>query len=561
MGNVLFIHAVGLTSYALAEQLPLKRHNGEFATAFQYVMEKIHLFPQLDRAVVLTDLPKDELARHWHPEFGSIISRPVWSAADLLRSMYSEAAAAAGPGDAGEAGNVGEPGEESGAADLPAGDLFLIRADAPLLDSALTEKMYANHRRYFADYSFADGYPHGLAPEILRSSALPQLIELAERHSVPGGRDFIFEVVQKDINAFDLETEVAPSDQRLLRVSLSADTKRNFHQLQGIIDAGGIDAESVQRVIAEQPELLRTLPAFVNVQITDGCPQACSYCPFPQFGGDILNKRGEMPLKRWKELVEIVRAFCGDATISVSLWGEPALHSQFIELAAEVLQRPSLSLVVETAGVGWSLPVLQELGRRFGSPAGETGPPDQAEPAAAAAADIPVGNRLTWIVSLDANEAQMYRQLRGEQWEEALATVETLRRFFPGQVYVQAVRMQSNEEQLDAFYRYWKQPEDVHPIVQKYDSFCGVLPERKVTDLSPIHRFPCWHLKRDLIVLIDGSVPMCREDLKQQYLLGNLFEEDIAEVWERGVEYYKQHITEEYPELCRSCDEYYTYNF
>ena len=155
----------------------------------------------------------------------------------------------------------------------------------------------------------------------------------------------------------------------------------------------------------------------------------------------------------------------------------------------------------------------------------------------------------------------MYRQLRGEQWQEAMATVETLRRFFPGQVYVQAVRMKANEEQLDGFYRYWKQQPDVQPIVQKYDAFCGALPERKVTDLSPINRFPCWHLKRDLTVLIDGSVPMCREDLKQQHLLGNIFEEDIAEVWERGVDYYRKHIDEEYPDLCRSCDEYYTYNF
>ncbi|MFW5710400.1 MAG: spiro-SPASM protein [Spirochaetota bacterium] len=530
MGNVLFIHAVGLTPYALDEQLPLKRHNGEYATAFQYVMEKIQFFPQLDRVVVLTDLPKDVLARHWHPEFGEIVSRPAWSAADLLRSMQSEAGF-----------------------DDENGDLFLLWADAPLLDAGLTEKMYQNHRRYFADYSFADGYPRGLAPEILRRSALRQLIELAERHSVPAGRDFIFEVIQKDINAFDLETEVAPSDQRLLRVSLTADTKRNFHQLRGIIDAGGRDAESVQRIIAEQPELLRTLPAFVNVQIIDGCPQACSYCPFPQFGGDILEKRGEMPLKRWKDLVEIVEAFCGDAVISVSLWGEPALHSQFVELAAEVLRHPSLSLVVETSGAGWSLSVLQELGRRFGRASTGT--------AAAADGDIPVGNRLTWIVSLDANDAEMYRQLRGEQWQEALATVETLRRIFPGQVYVQAVRMKSNEEQLDAFYRYWKQQSDVQPIVQKYDAFCGALPQRKVTDLSPINRFPCWHLKRDLTVLIDGSVPMCREDLKQQHLLGNIFEEDIAEVWERGVDYYRKHIDEEYPDLCRSCDEYYTYNF
>lgn len=529
MGNVLFIYAVGLTSYALDEQLPLKRHNGEYATAFQYVMEKIQFFPQLDRAVVLTDLPKDDLTRHWHPEFGEIVSRPAWSAADLLRSMQSEVSP--------------DPDEETSE------DLFVVWADAPLLDGVLTEKMYQNHRRYFADYSFADGYPRGLAPEILRSTALPQLIELAERHSVPAGRDFIFDVVQKDINAFDLETEVAPTDQRLLRVRLSADTKRNFHQLRGIIAAGGRDAESVQRVIAEQPELLRTLPAFVNVQITDGCPQACSYCPFPHFGGDILEKRDEMPLKRWKDLVETVAAFCGDAVISVSLWGEPALHSRFVELAAEVLRRPSLSLVVETSGIGWTLPVLQELGRRFGTFAA----PEQS--------DIPVGNRLTWIVSLDANDAQMYGRLRGEQWQEALATVETLRGFFPRQVYVQAVRMQSNEEQLDAFYRYWKQLDAVQPLVQKYDSFCGVLPERKVTDLSPINRFPCWHLKRDLIVLIDGSVPMCREDLKQQHLLGNIFESDIAEIWERGVEYYQQHIEEEYPDLCRSCDEYYTYNF
>jgi len=532
MGNVLFIYALGLTPYALEKPLPLKGRGGEYVPAFQYLMEKMHSLSGLTRAVVLTDLPKDDPAPYWNQDYGTLEYRPRWNAAELLRVMQAEIEA--------------EPDSEEES------HLYVLWGDAPLLDTGLAEKMYNNHCRYFSDYTFADGYPRGLAPEILRKTALPQLIELAERHAVPAGRDFIFDVVQKDINAFDLETEVAPVDQRVLRVGLTADTRRNFYQLTSIIKAGGGDAESVQRVLSEQPELLRTLPAYINVQISEGCPQACSYCPYPHIGGDILNKRGEMPLERWNTLIDRVEEFCGDAVIGMSLWGEPALHSQFVRLVEAVMDRPSLSLVVETSGVGWSMPVLQELGRRFGPLTQDT--PSEKE-------GSPAGNRLNWIVSLDGDEKNMYSRLRGSQWEEARAAVDFLHKMFPGNVYVQAVRMRENEEQLDSFYRYWKQQEGVEPIVQKYDSFCGVLPERKVTDLSPIKRFPCWHLKRDLSILIDGSVPMCREDLENRYSLGNIFEEDIESVWKRGAAYYRNHIDGEYPELCRNCDEYYTYNF
>ena len=77
----------------------------------------------------------------------------------------------------------------------------------------------------------------------------------------------------------------------------------------------------------------------------------------------------------------------------------------------------------------------------------------------------------------------------------------------------------------------------------------------------PLKRFPCWHLKRDLAVLLDGRVPMCREDVGLRHPLGNLFEEDLATVWERGREPYLGHLRQEYPPLCAGCDEYYTFNF
>jgi spiro-SPASM protein len=82
-----------------------------------------------------------------------------------------------------------------------------------------------------------------------------------------------------------------------------------------------------------------------------------------------------------------------------------------------------------------------------------------------------------------------------------------------------------------------------------------------VTDLSPLKRFACWHLKRDLHVLIDGSVPVCREDLEGGKILGNILTDDLREIWDRGTPWYLRHLDGDYPELCKGCDEYYTYNF
>lgn len=517
MGNILFLHAVGLSPYALDQALPAVGASGDEAPAFEQLTERMFQLPEVDRAVLLTDLSQETIGPCWKNEWGPIVSRSEWTAEVLLHQLQDES-----------------DGYEH---------IFYLWADAPLLDIGLSEKMYRNHCRFFADYTFADGYPRGLTPQIIKPEAVPQFIELSQKHQVQVGRDFLFEVLQNDINAFDLETEVAPVDQRLLRVCLAADTRRNLLLLKRVIRAGGKDAASVQEVLQEQPELLRTLPAYINIQIAGGCPQACSYCPYPRIGGEILKRRDEMPLDKWKELLDQVEEFCDDAVIGISAWGEPALHSQITDIITAVLERPKFSLTVETSGVGWTAPVLKRIAEEVRS------------------RDTAAGSRLSWIVSLDSDEKEMYAKLRGPQLEEALAAVDMLGSLFPGQVYVQAVRMKTNEEELDRFYQRWRKREDLKVIVQKYDSFCGALPERKVTDLSPIERFPCWHLKRDILVLLDGTVPMCREDLEQKYILGNVFEEKLEEVWKRGEEYYLQHLKAEYPPLCRKCDEYYTYNF
>jgi spiro-SPASM protein len=413
-------------------------------------------------------------------------------------------------------------------------NLFYFFADCPLLDARLAARMLDSHRRYFADYTFADGYPLGLAVEILRPQALPALVALAAGcpEVQADARGAIFEVLRRDINSFDVETELAPIDLRQLRLVLSADTKRNLLLLRRLLVAGAADAEGACRLVQERPELLRTLPAFFAIQIVEGCPQLCSYCPYPKFGIRQTGKQAQMPLERFLGLADRIRDFCAEAVLDVSLWGEPAYYEGFPELAAAVRDR-GLRLVVETSGVGWQGKSLEQ---------------------------VPAGDYIDWIVSLDADGPQLYRTLRGEGYEEAVRSLETLAARFPGRVHAQAVRMKENEEPLEEFYRGWKAKMG-KVIIQKYDHFCGLLPDRRVADLSPLKRFPCWHLKRDLAVLIDGRVPLCREDVGRAHPLGNLFEEDLAAVWGRAEVFYRAHLREEYLQLCAACDEYYTFNF
>ena len=418
-------------------------------------------------------------------------------------------------------------------------NIFYFYGDTPLLDYSITERMYRNHIQYFASYTFADGYPFGMAPEILKTSVLDQLAALAEKNKVQISRKSIFDLIQKDINSFDIETEISSIDQRMLRVSLSADTKRNFNQLCRIIKQLNEDGEkgedSIVAILEKKQHLLRTEPSFINVQIAGGCPQACSYCPYPGIGGDVISRTDEMTMEQWKMILSKVKTFSDDAVFSISMWGEPSRHSNMPGIVRELLKNEKFSLIIETSGIGWDQDVLKSISEM-------------------------ADGRIDWILSMDAENPEVYKILRGEGWEEANRTAIYLRDLFDDNLYIQSVRMKDQEEYLEKFYRGWKE-RGFNVIIQKHDHFCGVLPDRRVTDLSPVKRFPCWHLKRDLNILLDGTVSMCREDIKNKHLMGNVFNDELELIWKNGEGVYLNHLEGNYPEICRGCDEYYTYNF
>ena len=482
-----------------------------------------------------------------------IIKREVWLTRDLLEQM---------------ALSVSQSGADCAVYSF---------ADRPFLDSVLTKSLLKDHFEYAAEYTFADGYPEGFAPEVIDKGTLNILASLAkEKDKVglsPVKTGSIFSVIKTDINSFEIETVIAEKDWRMLRLDFSCSTKEKTLACRNLYEEA-LDKKIpfTARALSEHSEssvkVQRTVPAFYSVQISGFYGVESVYNPlFAENGNSaLLSAKGKnppaMPLEKFRALCADIASYSETAVVSLSAWGDPLCISSLADYVDSVLQYPGLSVLIECDGLfvdRATVDLVSSVVKKH--PVRENPNPP-----------------VTWIVSVDAFSEAAYNLLHpaftGEggivksaanqsAYAYAVNAVALLEEFFPGDVYPQFMRMNKNENELESFYRYWhdsSSPSKGRVIIQKYDNFCGKLSDEKPADLSPLTRPPCWHLKRDLTILADGSVPMCRECVFSN-LQGNVFNEGIASVWKKMEEKAASHIAGKYADLCGECDEYYTFNF
>jgi len=504
-------------------------------SAFNESIVRSSRFPDVERILILT---RDDIVlrfpdafRKDHPVKVDIIERDAWTAMSFFECISKEAEGFT--------------------------RVFIAWADCPFIDPDFAAILHKKHVKYAAEYTFADGYPYGLCPEILDRGILSVLAKLSEGALTPVTRSLVFDIIKKDINSFDIETDIAPTDLRHLRLELACDTKRNTMLCRSL---DGITAANYGEVVQTRSESLRTMPAFYAVQIAGKCPFECTYCPYPAFclsgkgkspGLSAVKRTDSMSLLAFTGLIKKIAEFSDDAVISLSLWGECSFHPDIASFIESVLAYPGLSVLIETTGLGWQEPALEKIAEVVNASAPRTN------------GQKPVN----WIISLDAVGSGCYRVAHGVPLNEAdtlireaLATTERLQSLFPGTVWPQMVRMNENEAELETFYRFWKE-KYAQVIVQKHDHFCKSITDRRVADLSPLTRNPCWHIKRDMCILLDGTVPACKEDLYAERSYGNALVDRLPDIWEKTGAVYTQHTKCNYEGMCGACDEYYTYNF
>ncbi len=425
-------------------------------------------------------------------------------------------------------------------------------ADCPFLNSDLTETLLRMHANYRAEYTFAEGLPYGFSPEIIHSGTISILQNLLDSKkdvvNTSLTRDSIFSLIKTDINSFEIETYMAENDYRYLRCSFSCSTKRNtvacinlFNECKEVIN----DIEQTCKIISGSASVQRTLPAFYNIQIKSPSQQQVIYEP--------VVKQGEMDLDSFKALLENIYTFSEDAVISLSFLGDPLYHEHFIDFATSVLTYNTFSLILETDAVNLTQGLLDQLINCV-----------QKNPVL-----LTQQRALNWIIRLDALDSDLYCKIHPNNTDENFRNAENsilyLKEKMPFAVYPQFVRMNCNEHQLEGFFRKWTADGSTNIIIQKFDHISHLLHDEKPTDLSPINRYACWHIKRDMNILADGTVVRCKAAAfaqdKDIAVLGNVFEEELSTIWDRGSVNVTNQLKGIFTGQCGESDEYYTFNF
>ncbi len=437
--------------------------------------------------------------------------------------------------------------------------------DLPFLDLELSKKMISSHIEYKAEYTFADGYPYGFTPEIIDRGSLGILAELSKTSQKELGdkamsRDSIYNLIKTDINSFEVEAELANEDWRIYRFAFHCACKDNFMQTKAlyslISDKENLSVDEKCQLASECPDCLKTVPGFYNIQIADFVHSNYIYLPYNS-AYEEKNKLSPTKTKTcmsyndFSQLVEKIANFSDKAVISLSAWGEPFSNPDCLKMIEKVLSYPGLSVFIESDGLFIDEELCQKLKMLV----------DSAEERSNG------WQKLMIAISIDSFSAQTYCQLHQgvseNDFAKAVNSVSILENAIPGMVYPQFVRINENEKELEGFFRYWNEktnPSGGNFIIQKYDNFAGLLPDRKPADLSPLERLPCWHLRRDLNILSNGDVPACRAHVLSG-IIGNVFKDDLESLWHKTDDLLKNHIEKNYKEKCERCDESYTFNF
>lgn len=481
-------------------------------------------------------------------------------------------------------------------------------ADCPFISKILTKELFEQHTKYVAEYSFADGYPYGLTPEIIDAGTVGILAQLAKSKSgydiKAVEKDSLFELLKTDINSFEIETLISPEDFRISRIELCTRTKRGRVLCENLevlisekakvgeptarcatnskictidetsaIEKDEISALEISRLAVSHAETLHTLPSFYAIQISAGCTGKCVYCPYPSVfekkydcnpsalcdenaNGNLMNGKNSnlanskiapfMSYEDFSKIVNKISDFSGEAVVSLSLWGEPTFNAELPKFIDEVLKYEGLSVLIETTCHGLTPEIIDEISkvvanRNNGSLTAQrkNGYPP-----------------IMWICGLDAWTNETYALIHGSDDLDKVRLVSSiLKNTFGENVYNQMVRITENEQELEPFFRGYE-----NRIIQKYDDVSKTLPDRKPADLSPVNRYPCNHIRRDMSILIDGSVPLCRQYMFSN-IIGNAKTDSLEEIWNKSVPCMKAQLKGEYTDLCKECDEYYTCNF
>jgi hypothetical protein len=266
-------------------------------------------------------------------------------------------------------------------------------------------------------------------------------------------------------------------------------------------------AEAVALVVDDPALYAGRLPRVVEVEITTAGRVPFADTPFALPAPERVMKR-----ELFEKLLGDLAAY-DDVLLTLGGWGDPLAHPEVFDFLALARQQGVYGLHLDTPGT-----LLDEQrARRL------------------VESDLDVVS-----VRLGAGGAATYRQLTGrEDFDAVTAAVARLielrgeaGRAWPF-VCVEAEKRVEAEGELVDFFDRWSREAD-WAVIRPFSDYCSQLPDRATLHLNLAERGSCRRLLKEMLVLADGTVPVCRMDFRAGEPAGSIAESSVEELWTTG---------------------------
>jgi hypothetical protein len=310
------------------------------------------------------------------------------------------------------------------------------------------------------------------------------------------------------------ENWLAPVAVRRCEFRGSLDSQRSREMLEEVLrrapGEGGLgpSAEEAVAIVTGDPALYAgRLPRVVEVELT-----AAGRVPFAAtpFAGDIPGR--SMKRELFEKLLADLSAY-DDVLLTLGGWGDPLAHPEVFDFLGLAREQGIYGLHLDTPG-----PLLDEKASRR-----------------LLELDLDVVS-----VRLGANTAESYRVLTGRgDFEAVTANVERLLRLRgeSGKLWpfvsVEAEKRLEVEGELIDFWDRWGE-QGAWPMIRPFSTYCGRFEDRATVHLTLAERVGCRRLLKEMFVLADGTVPVCRMDFAAAAPAGSVAERSVEELWTSG---------------------------
>ena len=408
-------------------------------------------------------------------------------------------------------------------------DITIVNVGNPFYDVDFTAQLLERHEKYIADYTYGLGYPDGLSPSIIRKDIIKELIPLIENDGEIK-KDYLFYAISKDINSFDIETILSDIDLRIYRISFGcADIGEEIFTLNLYNEfSGDLSIDEIVQYLNKNTDKFFTTIYLLILEITNYSKVGSLYYP------EIKESRVELSIEKIKKFVDRLAGENSNLHVILGGLGDPLEHPDFFNIVKYITDK-NLELIVESNGYNIDDSFVEKL------------------------KNIPT-DKITFVIKVDSYHEESYKMIHPEGNFGQIKNNIRLLKEAGYKIYRQITRMNENEVEIE---NYIRNKDADNLIIRKYSTFCDMIPDRKVVDLAPLERIPCFHLRREIFIRSDGNITPCLYSRFKEIEIGNINDDSInvIDVMNRMNELYVDNSKKNYLEFCKKCNDYYIFNF